>query len=72
MKTKVTKIRISLARLINLGNYENVRLEAEVEVLLGAETPETGFDEAYQVVADTIKRKIAYTINDTEVKKRGA
>jgi len=48
------KVRYSLGRTINLGNYENAKVEVEVEL----QCEEDDIDEAYQQVKGIVDSKI--------------
>jgi hypothetical protein len=57
---KIRQVRVSLGATINLGNYENVKPEAEVVMQLDeGEDPETAFKACWDVCADQIRTQWA-------------
>jgi len=60
--SSVTKVTMGVSRLVNLGNYENVRLDATAEVTVGPDGVEAAWEAAYQQSVGNIEKRLAVAI----------
>lgn len=51
---KVKQVRVSVSATINLGNYQNIKPEAEVVLESTGETEKELFDTAWEIVTKQI------------------
>lgn len=66
MSDKPNKISISVLRTVNLGNYENVKIEAGIEESLAIDE---SYEEAYSRIWQEVKAAFLKALADEEIKK---
>ena len=68
---RIAQVKRSVERLVNLGQYENVRLVAEALVILGPnDSVDEAVEQAYTTASVAVKDRLARAIGDVGGKQR--
>ena len=59
---KLKEVKVTIGRLVNLGNYENMRCDTEATVTVGNGTEEEAWDMAYKQAEHNLKTRIPRAI----------
>lgn len=66
MSTNPRIVKLHVFRTINLGNYENIKVEAGIEETIG---PDETYEEAYARVWREVKTAFLKALADEDIKK---
>ena len=61
---KLKQVSMVVSRLVNLGNYENIRLDAEAVVTVENGKEQEAWDKAYRQVVDNIKNRLPRAVGE--------